>query len=102
MATTLVTGIVTMLFNWTMLKYVGENGVAAITIIMYVLMFATSIYTGYSYGISPMISYNYGAENKDNLKNWLKKSNYYSCNSSFCYNFILSYDRKSCFGIYTS
>ena len=74
MATTLVTGIVTMLFNWTMLKYVGENGVAAITIIMYVLMFATSIYTGYSYGISPMISYNYGAENKDNLKKLVKKS----------------------------
>lgn len=35
----------TMMFNWTMLKYVGENGVAAITIIMYVLMFATSLYT---------------------------------------------------------
>ena len=34
MATALVTGIVTMMFNWTMLKYVGENGVAAITIIM--------------------------------------------------------------------
>ena len=45
MATALVTGIVTMMFNWTMLKYVGENGVAAITIIMYVLMFATSLYT---------------------------------------------------------
>ena len=74
MATTLVTGIVTMLFNWTMLKYVGEDGVAAITIIMYVLMFATSIYTGYAYGISPMISYNYGANNKDNLKKLVKKS----------------------------
>ena len=49
MATALVTGIVTMMFNYTMLKYVGENGVAAITIIMYVLMFATSLYTGYSY-----------------------------------------------------
>ncbi len=57
MATALVTGIVTMMFNWTMLKYVGENGVAAITIIMYVLMFATSLYTGYSYGVAPMISF---------------------------------------------
>ena len=42
MATALVTGIVTMLFNWTMLRYAGEDGVAAVTIIMYVLMFASS------------------------------------------------------------
>ena len=41
--TALVTGIVTMMFNWTMLRYVGENGVAAVTIIMYVLMFASSL-----------------------------------------------------------
>ena len=44
MATALVTGIITMMFNWTMLRYVGEDGVAAVTIIMYVLMFA-SFYT---------------------------------------------------------
>ena len=32
-----------MMFNWTMLHYAGENGVAAVTIIMYVLMFASSL-----------------------------------------------------------
>lgn len=74
MATALVTGIVTMLFNWTMLKYVGEDGVAAITIIMYVLMFATSLYTGYSYGIAPMISYNFGAKDNEKLRKIVKKS----------------------------
>lgn len=68
MATALVTGIVTLMFNWTMLKYVGEDGVAAITIIMYVLMFATSLYTGYSYGVAPMISYYYGQQNHMKLK----------------------------------
>ena len=68
MATTLVTGIVTMMFNWTMLNYVGEEGVAAITIIMYVLMFTTSLYTGYSYGVAPMISYYYGEEDHGKLK----------------------------------
>ncbi len=68
MATALVTGIVTMMFNWTMLSYVGEDGVAAVTIIMYVLMFASSLYTGYSYGVAPMISYHYGAENHKKLK----------------------------------
>ncbi len=68
MATALVTGIITMMFNWTMLHYVGENGVAAVTIIMYVLMFASSLYTGYSYGVAPMISFYYGEQNHEKLK----------------------------------
>ena len=68
MATALVTGIVTMMFNWTMLRYVGEDGVAAITIIMYVLMFASSLYTGYSYGVAPMLSYYWGERNHEKLK----------------------------------
>lgn len=68
MATALVTGIITMMFNWTMLHYVGEDGVAAVTIIMYVLMFASSLYTGYSYGVAPMLSYYYGEQNRAKLK----------------------------------
>ncbi len=68
MATALVTGIITMMFNWTMLRYVGEDGVAAVTIIMYVLMFASSLYTGYSYGVAPMLSYYYGEQNREKLK----------------------------------
>ena len=68
MATALVTGIVNLMFNWIMLHYVGEDGVAAITIIMYVLMFATSLYTGYSYGVAPMVSFYYGEQNRAKLK----------------------------------
>ena len=68
MATALVTGIITLMFNWTMLHYVGEDGVAAVTIIMYVLMFASSLYTGYSYGVAPMLSYYYGEQNHEKLK----------------------------------
>ena len=68
MAAALVTGIITMMFNWTMLHYVGEDGVAAVTIIMYVLMFASSLYTGYSYGVAPMLSYYYGEQNHEKLK----------------------------------
>ncbi len=68
MATALVTGIITMMFNWTMLHYVGEDGVAAVTIIMYVLMFASSLYTGYSYGVAPMLSFYYGEQNHEKLK----------------------------------
>lgn len=68
MATALVTGIITLMFNWTMLRYVGEDGVAAITIIMYVLMFASSLYTGYSYGVAPMVSFYYGEKNEEKIK----------------------------------
>ncbi len=74
MATALVTGIITMMFNWTMLHYVGEDGIAAVTIIMYVLMFASSLYTGYSYGVAPMISYYYGENNHDKLKKLISVS----------------------------
>ncbi|WP_053984577.1 MATE family efflux transporter [Niameybacter massiliensis] len=74
MATSLVTGVVTLMFNAAMLKYVGEDGVAAITIIMYVLMFACSFYTGYAYGVAPMISYYYGEDNHDKLRRLIKLS----------------------------
>ena len=74
MATALVTGITTLMFNWTMLKYVGENGIAAITIIMYVLMFVTSLFSGYSYGVAPMISYYYGEQSYEKLKKLIRKS----------------------------
>lgn len=68
MAATLVTGIITLIFNWTMLRYVGEDGVAAVTIIMYVLMLASSLYSGYTYGVAPMISYYDGEQNHEKLK----------------------------------
>ena len=68
MAAALVTGIITMMFNLTMLHYAGENGVAAVTIIMYVLMFASSLYTAYSYGVAPMLSYYHGERSHAKLK----------------------------------
>ncbi|MCI9506556.1 MAG: MATE family efflux transporter [Oscillospiraceae bacterium] len=74
MATALVTSIITMMFNWTMLHYIGEDGVAAVTIIMYVLMFASSLYTGYSYGVAPMLSYCYGEKNHEKLKKLVSTS----------------------------
>lgn len=74
MATALVTGITTLLFNWTMLHYVGESGVAAITIIMYVLMFVSSLFSGYSYGVAPLVSFYYGEQNQQKLKQLIRKS----------------------------
>ena len=68
LATSLVSGITTLLFNLAMLKYIGEDGVAAITIIMYVLMFVSALFIGYSYGVAPMISYYHGEQNHEKLK----------------------------------
>ncbi len=74
MATALVSGMITMMFNWTMLHYVGEDGVAAVTIIMYVLTFASSLYSGYSYGVAPMISYYYGKKDHEKLNKLVSSS----------------------------
>ena len=68
LATSLVSGITTLLFNLAMLKYIGEDGVAAITIIMYVLMFVSALFIGYSYGVAPMISYYHGEQDHGKLK----------------------------------
>lgn len=68
MATALTTSIVTVMFNATILHYVGEDGIAAVTIITYVLLFASSLYTGYSYGVAPMLSYYHGEKNSNKLK----------------------------------
>lgn len=63
----LSSAITTLLFNFMMLKIVGPNGVAAISVILYVQMFQMAIYIGYSMGIAPVISYKYGEQNKEQL-----------------------------------
>ena len=64
MVSQLSSGIVTFLFNIVTLKYIGEDGVASITIILYIQYLVTAVFLGYSIGISPRISFYYG--NKDN------------------------------------
>lgn len=72
MVTQLSTGITTYLFNITLLKYIGVDGVAAITIILYAHFLLTSVFLGFSSGIAPLISYNYGSENKENLNQLIR------------------------------
>lgn len=66
--------LVGMLYNAQLLKYAGEDGVAAYGTIMYVNFIFLAIFIGYSTGASPIISYHYGAENTKELKSLLKKS----------------------------
>jgi Na+-driven multidrug efflux pump len=66
--------IVGMLYNAQLLKYAGENGVAAYGTIMYVNFIFIAVFIGYSVGVAPVISYHFGARNQDELKGLLKKS----------------------------
>lgn len=66
--------IVSMLYNVQLLKYAGEDGVAAYGVLMYVSLVFMAIYIGYSMGTAPVIGYHYGAGNHVELKGLLRKS----------------------------
>lgn len=66
--------LVGMLYNFQLLKYAGENGVAVYGVLMYVNMIFLAVFIGFSIGTSPLISYHFGAQNFDELKGILKRS----------------------------
>ncbi|MBU9744009.1 MATE family efflux transporter [Lachnospiraceae bacterium ASD3451] len=64
--------VTTFLFNRVMMKHLGENGVAAITILIYSQFLLTTLYIGFSMGAAPIISYNYGSGNRPRLRKVLR------------------------------
>lgn len=64
--------ITVFLFNITMMRYLGESGVAAFTAINYILFIGTTVFLGISDGIIPIIGYNYGARQQERIKSILK------------------------------
>lgn len=66
--------IVSALYNFQLLKYAGQNGVATYGVLMYIQFIFVAIFIGYTIGMSPIVSYNYGAQNKDELKSLFRKS----------------------------
>ena len=66
--------IVGMLYNMQLLKFAGENGVAAYGVMMYVSMIFSAAFIGYSIGTAPVVSYHDGARNFPELKSLLRKS----------------------------
>ncbi len=68
MVSQLSTAVTTFLFNATMMKLLGEDGVAAITVIVYSQFLLTTLYIGFSMGVAPVVSYNYGSGNVNQLK----------------------------------
>lgn len=66
--------VVSMLYNTQLLKYAGEDGVAAYGVLMYVSMIFQAVFIGYSVGTAPIIGYHFGAHNHQELKVLLQKS----------------------------
>lgn len=74
MVTNLSMSLVNILFNMQLMEFAGADGVSAYGIIMYVGFLFVGTYVGYSVGSAPIISYHYGAGNKEELKSLFKKS----------------------------
>ena len=73
--------IVSMLYNFQLLKYIGEDGVSAYGVLMYVQFIFVAIFIGFSIGSAPIVGFHYGAQNHAELKNMLKKSVLLMCAS---------------------
>ena len=74
MMSNLSLSLVNMLYNAQLMKYAGENGVAAYGVIMYVSFLFISVFLGYSMGAAPIIGFKYGADNRPELKSVYRKS----------------------------
>lgn len=66
--------IVSMMYNLQLMKYLGDDGVAAYGVLMYVSLVFQAVFIGYSVGTAPIIGYNYGANNRNELRGLLKRS----------------------------
>lgn len=76
--------VVNMLYNKQLLRFEGENGVAAYGAIMYINFIFIAIFIGYAIGSAPIIGYNYGSGNTDELKNMFKKSILFNLITGVC------------------
>ena len=65
--------LVSMLYNLQLMKYAGEDGIAAYGVIMYVNFIFISVFIGFSIGSAPLVGYHHGANNRTELKNLLRK-----------------------------
>ena len=66
--------VVNMLYNIQLMRFAGENGVAAYGTIMYVNFFFVAAFIGYSIGMAPVVGFNHGARNHMELRNVFRKS----------------------------
>lgn len=74
MLTNISTSLVSIVYNYQLMRLAQENGVSAYGVIMYVSFIFMAFFFGYAIGINPIVGYNFGAKRSDELKNVLKKS----------------------------
>ncbi|MCI6635052.1 MAG: MATE family efflux transporter [Clostridiales bacterium] len=74
MMNNIASSIVGMLYNFQLLKYAGEDGVSTYGVLMYVNFCFAAIFIGYSVGSAPIVGYHFGAQNRSELQNMLRKS----------------------------
>ena len=74
MMTSISLSLVNMLYNFRLMEYAGEDGIAAYGVIMYVGFIFIAVFIGYSIGVAPVISFHFGAGNRGELKNLFRKS----------------------------
>lgn len=74
MVSNIAMSVVSMFYNLQLMAYAGQDGVAAYGVIMYAALVFAAIFIGYAMGSSPLMSYQYGARNKREMRNLLKKS----------------------------
>lgn len=72
MVTSLASSLITFLFNYNFLRYLGEGGVAAISIALYFQFLFTGVFYGFSEGVAPLVSYQFGRRNAGKLREGLK------------------------------
>lgn len=85
--------VVSMIYNFQLMKYAGESGVSAYGVIMYVSFIFIAVFIGYSMGVAPVVGFNYGAGNHSELKNVYGKSKniiFVTCLGMFILSEILS------------
>lgn len=72
--TSISSSIVSMLYNFQLLRLAGQDGVSAYGVLMYVQFIFAAVYIGYAIGTAPITGYNYGAQNHKELRNIRRKS----------------------------
>lgn len=75
LVTNISMSVVSILYNFQLMRFAGENGVAAYGAVMYVGFIFAAVFLGYSIGIAPVIGFHHGAQNTDELKGLFRKSN---------------------------
>jgi len=66
--------VVSICYNLQLMKYIGESGVAAYGILMYLGFVFAAVFIGYNLSVTQIIAFNYGERNHTELRSLLHKS----------------------------